>query len=162
MGKSISFQSYYGSSVENGLDEVSQGRLIKNNIYGTGFRNGKPVSIGCAKKGKIWSKDRRDIASFKNWCRTIGSLIQDKSINPNTVLTNSLVPTITKRLPNVEPIAMDWDEIPTVESVSLLINERPVFLDECELLISDQTIKGENIVFQLNLSLIHISEPTRH
>ena len=49
-GKDISFQSYYGSSVQDGLDQLTQGRLQKNNLFGVGYKNGNLTSIGCSCK----------------------------------------------------------------------------------------------------------------
>ena len=39
-GKDVSFQSYFGRSVQDGIDLLSQGKLLKNNVFGVGYKNG--------------------------------------------------------------------------------------------------------------------------
>lgn len=65
-GKDISFQSFVGQSVQDGLDLLTQGKLLKNNIYGIGFKNGERTTVGCSSNGKIWSCERGDLLHFKN------------------------------------------------------------------------------------------------
>ena len=89
-GKDISYQSYYGSSVQDGLDLLTQGRLQKNNIFGVGYRNGHLTSIGCSCKGKVWSRERADLQHYQEWCKEVGRIISDERIDPNIVLQNSL------------------------------------------------------------------------
>lgn len=81
-GKDISFQSYYGSSVQDGLDQLTQGRLQKNNLFGVGYKNGNLASIGCSCKGKVWSRERADLQHFQEWCKEIGKTILTKVLTP--------------------------------------------------------------------------------
>ncbi|SKB69900.1 DEAD/DEAH box helicase [Maribacter arcticus] len=107
-GRDISFQSFFGRGVQDGLKLLEQGTLIKNNVFGVGFKEGEKVSLGCSVKGKVWSYLRGNLNELTQWCRDIGDVLVDPTINPNTVLENTLVPvTITKK-PNVVPIAIEW------------------------------------------------------
>tara|TARA_R110000868_G_scaffold390861_1_gene660685 strand:+ start:1350 stop:4589 length:3240 start_codon:yes stop_codon:yes gene_type:complete len=107
-GRDISFQSFFGKGVQDGLKLLEQGTLIKNNVFGVGFKEGEKVSLGCSVKGKVWSYLRGNLNELTQWCRDIGDVLVDPTINPNTVLENTLVPvTITKR-PDVVPIAIEW------------------------------------------------------
>lgn len=105
----ISFQSFYGKGVQDGLDMLQQGTLIKNNIFGVGYKDGNKISLGCSVKGKIWSYIRGNLQELTSWCRTVGEIINNADINPNTVLENTLqVETLTSK-PAVTAIAVDWN-----------------------------------------------------
>lgn len=107
-GRDISFQSFFGKGVQDGLKLLEQGTLIKNNVFGVGFKEGEKVSLGCSVKGKVWSYLRGNLNELTQWCKKIGNVLDNPNINPNTVLENTLIPkTITER-PNVVPIAVEW------------------------------------------------------
>lgn len=107
-GRDISFQSFFGKGVQDGLKLLEQGTLIKNNVFGVGFKGGEKVSLGCSVKGKVWSYLRGNLNELTQWCQKIGDVLENPNINPNTVLENTLVPvTITER-PDAIPIAIEW------------------------------------------------------
>lgn len=107
-GRDISFQSFFGKGVQDGLKLLEQGTLIKNNVFGVGFKDGEKVSLGCSVKGKVWSYLRGNLNELTQWCQKIGDVLENPNINPNTVLENTLVPiTITER-PDAMPIAIEW------------------------------------------------------
>lgn len=149
-GKDISFQSYFGSSVEDGINELSQGRLLKNNLYGVGFRDGHKVSVGCSAKGKLWSHERSNLLYFRDWCNKMGSLIADNSIDTNIVLQNTLKYTHLSSYPRVQPIAIDWHYL-IYEHATLLIKYGEDFVpfDDCQFEIDDNTVLGENIIMSI-------------
>ena len=105
----VSFKSYYGKDVEEGITAAEQSQLSKNNIFGNGFRNGKKISIGCSLKGKIWSYMRTNLYEYTKWAKEIGRLIEDESIDPDMVLRNTIIPKPISELPPVYPIGIDWD-----------------------------------------------------
>lgn len=108
IGKDITFQSYFGKGVQDGIKQLEQGTLIKNNIFGVGYNEGEKVSLGCSIKGKIWSYQRGNLDELTNWCRTIGGKVEDEDIDPNIVLQHTLsIETISQR-PSVIPILVDW------------------------------------------------------
>lgn len=109
-GRDISFQSFFGSSVQDGLDSLAIGKLAKNNIFGIGYRNGKKTSIGCSLKGKLWSRERANLYVFQEWCNEMGNLITNESIDTNTVLKNTLKITKIKQYPNCAAIGFDWPD----------------------------------------------------
>ncbi|WP_299135487.1 DEAD/DEAH box helicase family protein [uncultured Tenacibaculum sp.] len=108
-GKDISFQSFFGKGVQDGLKLLEQGTLIKNNVFGVGFKEGEKVSLGCSVKGKIWSYLRGNLNELVQWFQNIGDILEDETINPNTVLKNTLVPILVSKKPNdTVPIAAEW------------------------------------------------------
>lgn len=149
-GKDISFQSYFGSSVQDGMNELAQGRLMKNNLFGVGFRNGQKVSVGCSEKGKIWSRERTNLLLFKVWCNEVGSLISDTNIDTNVVLKNTLKPSLLRSFPAIPPISIDWShEIYEHGNLLIKFGQEYVPFDDCNLDILDETKLGENIAFSL-------------
>lgn len=108
IGKDITFQSYFGNSVQDGIKEIEQGTLIKNNIFGVGYSKGETTSVGCSVKGKIWSYQRGNLDELTRWCTTIGEVVENHAIDPNIVLTNTLAIEKIARRPNVMPILVDW------------------------------------------------------
>lgn len=149
-GKDISFQSYYGSSVQDGIDQLSQGRLEKNNLFGVGYKNGQMTSIGCSSKGKVWSRERADLQQFQNWCKEVGKVISDEAIDSNVVLQNTIVSKHMSAFPKVYPISIDWNpEVYVHYSQMIQIADKSVLFDEMEISVEEDTKIGEDIVFCL-------------
>jgi superfamily II DNA or RNA helicase len=108
LGQDISFQSFFGKGVQDGLKMLEQGTLIKNNIFGVGYKNGEKVSLGCSVKGKVWSYLRGNLSDFTEWCKAVGEAITNEAIDPNAVLEHTMeVQTISDR-PSETLIAVDW------------------------------------------------------
>jgi superfamily II DNA or RNA helicase len=109
IGEDITFQSYFGKGVQDGIKELEQGTLIKNNIFGVGYKEGEKVSLGCSVKGKIWSYQRGNLDELTKWCKYIGDIVEDSNIDPNIVLQNTLqIEKISSR-PNEMPFLIDWN-----------------------------------------------------
>lgn len=109
IGQDVTFQSYYGKGVQDGIRELEQGTLIKNNIFGVGYKEGEKVSLGCSVKGKIWSYQRGNLDELTKWCRDIGEIVSDNAIDPNVVLQHTLAIEKLQQRPNVMPILIDWN-----------------------------------------------------
>ncbi len=108
IGQDITFQSYFGRGVQDGIRELEQGTLIKNNIFGVGYKEGEKVSLGCSVKGKIWSYLRGNLDELTKWCREVGEIVENNAIDPNVVLQNTLAIEKISQRPNVMPILVDW------------------------------------------------------
>lgn len=108
LGNDITFQSYFGKGVQDGLKLLEQGTLIKNNIFGAGYKEGEKVSLGCSVKGKMWSYLRGNLNELTEWCMQIGDLVTDPNIDPNTVLKHTLSPKTVIMRPPVIPITAEW------------------------------------------------------
>ncbi|HMJ67383.1 MAG TPA: DEAD/DEAH box helicase family protein [Cyclobacteriaceae bacterium] len=111
ISKDLSFQSYIGRSVGEALDYIERGRGIKNNIFGVGFYEGEKTSLGCSKKGRIWSYARGNIKELTEWCTQLGGKLLDPNIDPDTVLRGTLRPSTVTTRPQVLPLFVDWDPL---------------------------------------------------
>ena len=90
IGQDITFQSYYGKGVQDGIKLLEQGTLVKNNIFGVGYKDGEKVSLGCSVKGKIWSYQRGNLDELTKWSKMIGEIVENENIDPNVVLEHTL------------------------------------------------------------------------
>ena len=110
IGQDISYQSFFGKNVEDGIKQLEQGTLKKNNAFGTGYKAGEKISIGCSVKGKVWAYLRGNLKELIDWCENLGSILIDQNINPNLFLKNTIIPEIIIiRPPNTLPITIDWN-----------------------------------------------------
>ncbi|WP_282118174.1 DEAD/DEAH box helicase [Maribacter aquivivus] len=107
-GRDISFQSFFGKGVQDGIKLLEQGTFIKNNFFGVGYKDGEKISLGCSAKGKVWSYLRGNLNELTQWCKDVGDVLVDPNINPNTVLENTLIPKTITVKPIVTPIAVVW------------------------------------------------------
>jgi superfamily II DNA or RNA helicase len=108
IGQDITFQSYFGKGVQDGIRELEQGTLIKNNIFGVGYKEGEKISLGCSVKGKIWSYQRGNLDELTKWCKGIGEIVEDNNIDPNIVLEHTLAIEKIDKPPKVVPTLVDW------------------------------------------------------
>lgn len=111
LGKDISFQSYYGGNIHSSLSSAEINSNIKNNIFGVGYEKGDKISIGCSKKGRVWSYLRGNIQQLTVWFGEIGAKLIDENIDPNTVLLETLEPIKISERPNYFPYYIDWNSI---------------------------------------------------
>ena len=110
IGQDISYQSFFGKNVEDGIKQLEQGTLKKNNAFGTGYKSGEQISIGCSVKGKVWAYLRGNLKELNDWFENLGSILTNEKINPNVVLKNTIIPVIiTSRPKNTLPIIVDWN-----------------------------------------------------
>ncbi|MBQ0090758.1 MAG: DEAD/DEAH box helicase family protein [Prevotellaceae bacterium] len=106
----VSYKSYVGRDVENGLNELSQRRLKQNNIFASGIYKGESITHGCSKSGKIWSYRRGNLLSFKKWSHRIGGLVEDPTISTQEIFKYTLCVNPVATPPNSVPISVDWDD----------------------------------------------------
>ena len=84
---------YAGIDVSAGLEEARSQGKIRNNIFGTGLYGGVTATRGCSIKGKFWARDSvDDLNAWMAWCRTVGSLVTDVSINADDVFRGAMIP----------------------------------------------------------------------
>lgn len=106
----VSYKSYVGRDVENGLNELSQTKLTQNNIFASGIYKGEHITHGCSKSGKIWSYRRGNLLSFKKWSHRIGSLIEDPTISTHEIFKHTLRLHPVDTASHAVPISADWDD----------------------------------------------------
>ena len=107
---SVSFKSFCGKDIEDGISQIEAGQLVRNNVFGIGYKDGERDSIGCTIKGKIWSLRRDNLYKFTKWCHEIGGLVENATLDPDVVMRNALKVKRLSNLPNSRAIAIDWND----------------------------------------------------
>jgi len=85
------------------------GTKMKTNIFAHGFADGRIVTFGASRKGRVWSHEQaRDIHDWVRWARRVGPVITDTTISLDQVMAGFLLPEpATERPPHV-PLAIEW------------------------------------------------------
>ena len=166
IGQDITFQAYFGKGVQDGIKLLEQGTLVKNNIFGVGYKEGEKVSLGCSVKGKVWSYQRGNLDELTKWCKIIGEIVEDANIDTNVVLQHTLEIEKLHQRPNVMPVLIDWNPEMYENSETrykINISGDSYDLSEIELnlvnpttnhgLIFSVDFNGNSVQFELNIRL---------
>ncbi|MCE0521653.1 MAG: DEAD/DEAH box helicase family protein [Methylacidiphilales bacterium] len=107
-GGAVRFQMFAGLDVANAIDPVQQQDATKSNLFGAGYEDGHRITIGCSRKGTIWSLRIGSIPDWIEWCRHVGNKLSDNSISTTDYLDHTLVPEQVTALPAANPICIEW------------------------------------------------------
>lgn len=111
LGRLVRYTGRMGADVEPKLTEVQKRNARKAVLSGTGFENGRKVTVGASRKGRIWSMRRTHLESLAAWCKRVGAKVLDDSIDPDDVLKGTLESKAVGALPAQPAIGIDWPEI---------------------------------------------------
>lgn len=106
--RNLRYSMYTGADVSQALSPAQKATSTKSNVFGGGYENGKPVSIGCSYKGRIWSKDQGPIYRFIEWCDYVGEKVINSEINTDEIIDNVLIPVVIEEMPDKKVLAIDW------------------------------------------------------
>lgn len=111
LSNSVRFSMHAGADVGTGLTESHGQNKIKSNLFGRGYSEGRKVSIGATRKGRIWSHQvAGDISEWVVWCKRMGSKLNDNTISTDVVLKSIILPVQITERPSLVPIAIEWPE----------------------------------------------------
>lgn len=106
---SIRFTMHSGSDVREGLSDAQTLNAVKVNLFGHGYENGDAASLGCSRKGRIWSHlVAYDIEDWLKWCRHIGGKLRDETISDTSLPGSVVVPEPITERPNAVPLTIEW------------------------------------------------------
>jgi len=108
LGRQVRYTGRMGSDVESRIGQAARRGAKRAVLAGGGFEGGEMVSIGAAKRGRVWSNLRLRVDSFAAWARSVGAKIADETIDPDTVLAGTLKPKRIGVVPPTVAIAVDW------------------------------------------------------
>lgn len=96
-------------------EAITAGQLetkVKSDTFGKGFADGGKVTVGCSKKGRVWSyRVARDPSEWLDWCASVGRKLTDATIDPRDIfLRNVLLPTKVADRPALVPLTIEWSE----------------------------------------------------
>lgn len=110
LSRNVRFQMFAGLDVRNAVDPVQQRSKQKSVITGVGYEEGTRQSVGCSRKGKLWSMRSGSLSEWQDWCDGIGAKLCDPDRDPNDFLRYTLIPTSVAALPDAEAIMADWPD----------------------------------------------------
>lgn len=145
LNRKIRFSMKVGTDIQDALSIAEQQRGEKAFVFGTGYSEGKKITLGCSYKGRIWSYLKNDIKEFIKWCNVIGEKLINPSIDPNQILKHTLIPKSISKLPDIQPTYIDWSDsfYLNTEFKMNIIDENNTNIAFCELkLISYDVING--------------------
>lgn len=109
-GKNVRYQMFAGLDVRNAIDPVIQQDKMKSNVTGVGYEDGKRRTIGCSRKGKVWSMTSGSLAHWRSWCDEIGAKLTNPDAQPNDFLKYTLIPSSVNELPGAPALMVDWPD----------------------------------------------------
>lgn len=156
IGRAVRFTMHNGSDVGQAMTEASLGNRTRSNLFGMGYENGAKASIGCSRKGRIWSYQvAYDIGAWITWCHRIGVKLLDSAIKPEDVFRWAMIPEPAITRPRLVPMAIEWDDevLRRPERVVMVeIGDMSVPLYEVDLRVLDHNDSGP-LRFQVSFSV---------
>ncbi len=130
----IRFTMHVGLDVPAGLADAQTQNKVKTNIFGSGFSEGEHVTIGCSRKGRIWSRQTAaDLLSWIDWCGKIGAKLQNRTFSEEDILKNSIVPMEIETRPDLMPLAIEWPDgfyLRAEDATTIYINDLEYDFDQ--------------------------------
>lgn len=130
----ISFTSYFGPNVTDGLDSIEKNQSELNNIACVGYENGDRVIWGgTQKRGKIWSVKSGTIYDWIEWCEKVWNKLSDNDSEEPNIIRDFLKPVKIKTYYSGIAISAQWGEhiqSQNTDKVNILFgeNEYPLYL----------------------------------
>lgn len=110
MGRQVRYTGRMGSDVETRISVATRQTTTRSVMAGRGFEAGGLVTVGAAKKGRVWSALRLRVDTFVQWARKVGAKLIDETIDPDAVLAGTLKPRVITAIPAKVAISADWPE----------------------------------------------------
>jgi superfamily II DNA or RNA helicase len=111
LGRVIRFTMHVGADVPAGLSEAQTENKVKTNIFASGFADGDRVTVGCSRKGRIWSRRvANDVLEWVGWCNQMGAKMDDATFSEEEILKHSIVPEDIDKRPTLMPLAIEWPD----------------------------------------------------
>ena len=108
LGRQIGYTGRMGSDVESRIGQAARRGAKRAVLAGGGFEHGAMMSIGAAKRGRVWSNLRLRVDTFATWARHVGAKIANESIDPETVLAGTLKPKRIGTVPALTAVTIEW------------------------------------------------------
>ena len=134
----ISFTSYFGPNVTDGLANIEKAESHLNNIACIGYEDGDRVLWGGAQRtGKIWQKKSGTILDWVNWCHKTWEKVTDESDDEPNLTKDFLRPIKLSERYGEPAIAVQWGEHVQSSFADVIVYfdeaEQPLFLVDINL-----------------------------
>jgi superfamily II DNA or RNA helicase len=144
--RSRRFSMHVGADVYEGFPDAERQSKSNTNIFVVAYQEGKRVTLGAARKGRIWSQQAADtVLEWVQWCQRLGTKLQDESISLDGLFRSFVRPRPLEERPPLAPLAIDWPWIAYAEvseSVKVEIEGTEGLLIDSELVVTDHSEEG--------------------
>ena len=146
VGRAVRFTMHTGSDIGLVMTEVTVENKIRSNMFGSGYEGNGKVTIGCSRKGRLWSYlIAYDMQDWLDWCHHIGPKLLDDTIRPDDVFKYAMVPEQVAERPHLVPLAVEWDDMLTRKPehlVTVEIGDQLALLYDVDIFPSDHSESG--------------------
>ena len=150
--RNVRYQMFAGLDVREAIDPIQQQEKLKSNITGIGYEEGERHSIGCSRKGKVWSLRSGSLADWRMWCDNIGAKLTDHANQSNDFLKYTLIPTSIGSLPEWLALMADWpDQLFESSNFRFEVKsaENTYEFDDCQIELVTWNSGGDSFEFAL-------------
>lgn len=150
--RNLRYALYTGSDVAEALSISERAGSVKSNLSGTGWENGRPVTIGCSYKGRVWARDPGVIPELVKWAESVGRKIRDESINTAEIISNVLIPEEVDSLPDKKILSIEWPiELlrQSEERITVIKGEDERHISMLDIGLVREDVKGSRVEFCL-------------
>jgi superfamily II DNA or RNA helicase len=107
----ISFTSYFGPNVTEGLALIEKAQSELNNLACLGYENGERVIWGgTQRRGKVWQQKAGTIAEWIEWTKATWAKVTKKGEEQANVIRDFLKPEKLDKPYSAQPITVQWGE----------------------------------------------------
>ncbi len=107
----ISFTSYFGPNVTEGLAQIEKAKSMLNNIACLGYEDGNRVLWGgTQKKGKVWQRASGTISQWIEWTEATWQKVDSGAGCETNITRDFLRPQKLNRPHGSFPISVEWGE----------------------------------------------------
>lgn len=108
----ISFTSYFGPNVTEGLASIEKAESSLNNLACLGYENGERVMWGATqRRGKIWQQKSGSISEWIDWTSTTLSKVSAQVDEEHNIVKDFLRPVRMRGPHDSHPISAQWGEL---------------------------------------------------
>ncbi len=140
------FVMYVGSDVIQGIEEATASNSRITNLFGKGYENGLPATIGCSLKGRIWSyRVAEDVTEWLLWCKHIGTKLSSTGSSVQSILRTVLRPEELNARPSLVPVVIEWPDVLLERSedvTQIELGGNKTSLLDCDILLTDHNDSG--------------------
>ena len=153
--RSRRFSMHVGSDVYEGFPVADQQSKSNTNIFVVAYENGERMTLGAARKGRIWSQQAaQSVLDWVRWCQRIGPRLQNDALVLDGLFRSFVRPEPLNERPALVPLGIDWAWLAyagMTDSVRLSINGTEGLLIDSDLVLTNHEASGP-ISFQVRLA----------
>lgn len=107
----ISFTSYFGPNVTEGLASIEKSESVLNNLACVGYENGERVLwAGTQKRGKIWQQKAGTVSEWLDWIKLTWAKVTSETEPESNIVRDFLRPEKLVKFHTSAPISVQWGE----------------------------------------------------